>query len=238
MNVLELIKSSLRLVGAIASSETPASDMAVDAREALNLLLAEWHNNGLVSLTERQTFDVTGDVHEYAIGPGQTWDGNTPLKILSAYLTLGTYDYPLAIIGESEYMHLFDKSVKARPTKLCYVAGTGTGIAYLHGSPDTDYTITILNQKAFVEYTNNTTEINLPNGYLQALRYSLALELLPEYPNVPQNIVGIIMSRAQEAVGAIKKTNLKRPRQMTAGASFTGNSDNGGTYDIDSDAFL
>ena len=38
----DLIRSSLRLIGAISSSKAPAADESMDALEALNMMLNSW----------------------------------------------------------------------------------------------------------------------------------------------------------------------------------------------------
>ena len=42
MVTADLVRSILRLIGAISSSETPAADEATDTLEAMNMLLASW----------------------------------------------------------------------------------------------------------------------------------------------------------------------------------------------------
>jgi hypothetical protein len=232
MTVLDLIKSSLRLIGAIASSEVPNSEMVNDAKEALNSLLGEWHNKGLVSLTEQQTFNISSGSLSYTIGTDMTWNGNKPLKVLSAFISLNSVDYPLEIIGESEYMDISDKSVSCMPSKLFYLPGNNTGTVFLYGKPDQAYTITLLSQKAFTTYTSTSTSVDLPSGYLSALKYALAIEIAPEYESSPSQW---LLSRANETISAIKRTNLKKPKAMQFDGIFSGG---GGTYNVESDTFV
>ena len=84
MTVLDLIKSSLRLINALASGETPDANSANDARIALNVMLDSWHNEGLLTLMEEQSFSVVSGTSVYSIGAGQPWAGNKPLKIDTA----------------------------------------------------------------------------------------------------------------------------------------------------------
>lgn len=233
MTVLELIKSSLRGIGAIASSETPSSDAVSDAVELLNMLLEEWHNEGLVAQSERQSFAVSEDTYEYTIGDGLTWDGNAPLKIISAYIALDGNDYSLKIIGEDEYMNIPVKDESGVPSRIYYERSGSTGTVFLHSSPEDDYTITMLSLKAFTAYSAGSvgTTINLPSGYLSALKYALCVEIAPEYETTPSDW---ILKRANETLAAIMRTNLKKPKPMTFDPLF---SNSYGRYNAVSDTY-
>lgn len=232
MTVLDLIKASLRLIGALAANSTPNAEAERDGREALNLLLGEWRNRGLLTINERQTFNVVASTYSYTIGTGLTWNGRAPLKVLSAYLRIDTTDYPLDIIGESEYMEIEDKAVVARPSKLHYAPSADTGTIYLYGSPDVNCTITILNP-IVTNYTSGSTTISLPSGYLQALKYALAVELIPEYDNIDPTLLQLIIRRANETMSAVKSSNLKKSKPIQFDTPFNGI----GYYNPDSDTW-
>ena len=50
----DLIRSSLRLIGAISSSEAPAADESMDALEALNMMINSWGAVRFLSRTRQQ----------------------------------------------------------------------------------------------------------------------------------------------------------------------------------------
>jgi hypothetical protein len=231
MTVLDLIKASLRTLGVLAAGETPSNEEATDCRQALNLLLQGMQNEGLLSLTEQQTFDVAQSTISYTVGSGQTWDGNKPLRILSAILRYdSTDDYPLEIVPESEYLDISLKNTEGRPRVLMYVPGETTGTVYLYPKPDHAYEAILLSQKAFTEYTAGGTTISLPNGYLAYLKYALAIEIAPEFEREPS---AWVLKQEQRYKEIIQRTNLKRPRQMQFDPLLTGY----GKYDIQSDTY-
>ena len=233
MTVLDLIKASLRVLGILAAGETPDAQQSTDARQALNLMLGEWDNDGFLTLREQQNFSVSSGTASYSIGDGETWDGNKPLKILVAYLRDSDgYDHPLTIINEKEYMEIYDKDSEGRPTRLFYQPAETTGTVYLYPEPDDAYTIYLLNHKEFTEYTALTTTISLPSGYLNALKFNLAVEIAPEYEREPSQWV---ISQATKKLAAIKSTNVKKPGPMKFDNALTGQP---GIYDIDSDSYL
>jgi hypothetical protein len=230
MTVLELIKVSLRAIGAIASSQTPSSNASSDALEALNLLLGEWHNNGLIAFPDIQTFNAVAGTKVYTIGTSMTWNGRCPLRIISAYSTIDDIDSPIKVISESEYMEISEKDESGIPSMLFFSPSGSTGTVYLYGNPDQNCTITILSNKPFTAYTDMSTTILLPDGYLSALKYALAVEIAPEYEAIPSDW---LLKRANETLSAIKKTNLKRPVPMKFNTPFSGS----GTYNIETDTF-
>ena len=220
MTVLELITAAYRKFGAIGAGETLSSGMSQDGLEALNLLLEEWENDGTITLTEQQTFNVTASTYSYSIGDSETWDGNKPLRILEAYVTISSYDYPLTEIYEKEYMRISDKDVEAYPTSFCYVPAESTGTVYLYPSPSTNGTITMLNNKAFTQYTELTTTVDLPNGYKPALIWNLSAELYPEFEQ--KDTPAWLLSRAEKTLNAIKTTNTRRPIPLKFDPILTG----------------
>jgi hypothetical protein len=231
MTVLELANAILRKSGSIASGETLRAEALRDCIESINLLLEEWHNDGIIALSQSQTFNVVSGTQSYTIGPAMTWAGSKPLKIIAAYLTINTIDYPLSIISENEYMGVADKTVSETPTLLYYVPSESTGTVNLVGKPDQNCTITILSNKAFTAYTAGSETVTLPDGYKSALVYNVALEVWHEYEKSDPPV--LLVKRAQETLTAIKRTNLKKPAPMQLEGPFLSN----GTYNFDSDTF-
>lgn len=228
MTVLELIKSSLRLLG---YTETPLAKPQADALEALNLLLQEWQNEGLLALKETQSFSVSSGTASYSIGDGETWDGTAPVKIITAYLRDSDgYDTGLKILNNVEYAKLHDKDISTKPSKLYYEKVGDNGVVYLYGEPEASYTIKIISNKAFTAYTSLSTTIELPAGYLSALKYSLAVEIAPEYETTPSVW---IMKQAIDKKAIIKRTNLKKPSTL----NFQGMLYPKRTYNADSDTW-
>lgn len=227
MTVLELCKAVYRIMGVIAAGETPDTGQNSDFKEALNLLLGEWENMGLLSLSEEQQFTAATGTASYSIGSGETWDGNKPVKINAAACRIGGIDYPIEIINEDSYLNISDKSSTGIPNKLYYRPSGSTGTIYLSPAPAAAYTIIITNNKAFTTYSSDGTEIDLPAGYLSALKYNVAVELYPEFEMEPKQWV---VSRAFSTLEAIKNTNSKRPPTMLTDTQ-------GGVYDIDTGTY-
>lgn len=227
MTVLDLIKSSLRLINALASGEVPGAAMQQDAKDALNMMLDTWQNEGLLTLQEEQSFAVVAGTSVYSVGPLQTWAGHKPLRIESAVLRDPVNrDYCLIEYRYSDFIRIYDKASRAAPSIFAYTPGTTTGIFYLNPVPEQNYTVKLLSNKAFTQYTSLTTAIELPAGYLEAVKYNLAMRLLPEYGT---DVNPLVPQQAKEMLIAIKKTNIKKPPRLQYERTFS----RAGAYDIE-----
>lgn len=208
MTFLELISSAFRKIGIAGEGETLSAQMLTDAKESLNLILEEWENDPDLALTTEQTFSSVASTASYVVGNGQTWDGDKPLKIMSAYTTISSVDYPLTVISEKEYMEISIKSNTGIPEYIMYAAAEETGTVYLYPTPADSGTITILSSKAFVQCTDLTADVSLPKGYKSALIYNLAIDLSSEYEI---SIKPIVAAKAAETLSLIRDSNRKIP---------------------------
>lgn len=208
MKVLDLINASLRLFG---YSDVPTAEQAATAREALNLLLSLWENEPLLALHERAQYSTTIGEAEYAFGVGLTWDGAFPCRILRAgVLERGeTVEYLASIVSDKEYEEITDKTILGCPWALMPLKSGSTGTVYLYPVPDKIYYVNLLTTKKFPEYSDLVTEVDLPAGYVDALKYSLAVELAPEYESTPSQWV---IAQAAAKLAAIKAMNVENPR--------------------------
>ncbi len=215
MKVIDLCNAALRLIGVVDPNDTPPANIINTTIEALNLLLQEWHNKNLLSFTEQQEFNTTYGITSYAIGYGYEWDGYTPLDIIHAVIN----DVPLTIINENEYMNLPDKNTLGKPYFLWYKKYELTnystlknmGRVFLYPSPDGIYTVKLCSLLPFTEYTlemATQTDIDLPDGYLTALKFNLAADIAPEFGKQPEPF---ILKRATETLNALKTHKLKLP---------------------------
>ncbi len=72
----QIIKSALRKVGAIESSETPSASMVSDCAEALNMMVKEWDTLGIHLWTEAEgALFLQPGQYQYSLGTGSTDHG-------------------------------------------------------------------------------------------------------------------------------------------------------------------
>ena len=207
MTVGELLKSSLRLIGAIATGETPSNDEMKDALSALNTMLDGWSAHRLtVYATTQESLTLTAADYEYTIGSSGNLNTTKPVKVLSAFTRDSSgQDYPVEVYTDRErYNALIDKDASGRPEELFYVPSHPLGYLYLYPAPDTAYTLYIESLKPLSALSGYTTEISLPTGYERALKYNLAIELAPEFGvSVPAEVAAVAM----ESYRAIANVN-------------------------------
>ncbi len=211
----DVIKRSLRLIGAIASGETPAADMAQDALTTLQALQDEWQLDPLNMIaTVREVFSVTANVQDYTIGPLADFARDfTPIDIDAAALLLASStppdtEIPLSIWTEQQWQaQLVKPLTNTLFTGLKYEreTSTGLGLISLWPIPTTAVNSIVLYLNTPVpRFPNLSTVVTLAQGYENAYVYQLAIELAPEYG---KPIDTIIRERATEALARIKRAN-------------------------------
>ena len=76
------------------------------------------------------------------------------------------------------------------------------------------------NRTVFTQYTSNDTTIDLPQGYLPALKFNLAMEIAGEFESEPSLIV---QRRAMDTLKNVKRlNNLHRVPRMRYKSSQPG----------------
>lgn len=217
----DLIKSSLRLIGAIATGETPSADELTDALGVLNDLVESWSAQQLTLFaTTDQVFTVTAGKASYSIGPGGDWAGFRPVDIASAFMRYGGIDYELSQIEGERYNQIALKAASAPVAQwLHYSPDFPLGTVILWPVPSVSGAqVTLSCNTPLSTITNPAQTINLPPGYSRALRYALAIELAPEFGvQAPADVV----KTAAAAMSAVKRANKRTP-VLTCDDALTG----------------
>lgn len=214
----DLVKGAMRLIGAIATGETPTANEMTDALSVLNDVLEYWNTQSLaVYQTSTEQFPTVGGQATYTIGPAGNWNTKRPVDIGDpAVCTFQGVDFPIDIIGQAEYDLIPLKTQQQSIIeKLLYVNDWPLGKITLWPVPNAVVTITLDTQTQLTAVTDQSTAISYPPGYAMALRYQLAIALAAEYGIEPSPTV-IAIGRSSFA--ALKRTNRKkRTSQFDAG---------------------
>jgi len=209
MVTTDLIRSSLRLIGAISSSETPASDETMDALEALNLLLSSWGASRFLSKnTQTITHTLTGAT-SYTIGSGGDIDTIRPSAIFTAYYTLGGLDYPLQVLDYKTYSEIGTKNIGAipeyvvlkpdYPLSTIYVFPVGSGGVL---------TLSAVRPQVELDINDDVQDI-YPPEWIRAIKYNLAIEIAPEYG---VTVAPEIVALAKEAKDTVMRSMISIPK--------------------------
>lgn len=209
MTVRELIKSSLRLIGAIASGETPSADEFTDSLSALNGMLGSWSNQSLlINSKKREVFNLVSGQQAYTIGTGGNFNTVRPTTILgAAILKTGSdpFESPLDLINQQQWAEILNKDTAGSLSQKLYAEGTfPLETINLWPKPDASDQIVIYSQKPLTTFISANDEVSFPVGYDRALRYNLAVELAPEFG---RQLSPEIMAIAIESKSEIKALN-------------------------------
>ena len=165
---------------------------------------------GTYYLSQVQTV-VSGALTSYA---------QRPQSISSAFVRTvnsitGTLDYPVSVISLEKYELIGIKTLPGPWPRAVYYQPSEP-VATLNYWPNPSqgemHLITTNNLLQFKSLTDNVT---LPEGYESALRYNLALRLMPSYGKSNQMQVEMIRALAQQGKSVIKRTNMQ-PQQSAS----------------------
>lgn len=214
--VRDLIKGSLRLIGALATGETPPAEETSDALMVLNEMIASWSTENLfIPAQTKEVFPLVAGKGSYTMGPGGDFDTTRPIDIRQVMVQENAaspaYELPVEIITVDEFARITAKSTTGSISSLAYFEGTAPlETINLYPVPNAAKNIVIYSAKLVASFASINDSIDLPPGYLKALRYGLAVELAPEYgrESSPSIINGAIESKEN-----IKRQNIK-PRYL------------------------
>jgi len=179
-SVRDVIRSSLRKIGAVAAGETPTAAEEQDALKAFNSLLENWFGEGVVVFASvKETKTLTASDAEYTWGSGGDITTTRPNEVLGAFIRDGTTDHPIDIIGERQYRGISDKSTEGRPEKLFYQPEYPLGKIYLYFTPNSAYALHLWSRKVLAEVTAIAGDVAFPPQYKRAIEFNLAVDIAP-----------------------------------------------------------
>lgn len=218
MTAQDLITSSLRLIGVLASGESLGANEATDGLSSLNDMLDSWStNNLLIPNKVREVFALTSSQQTYTMGQSGSPSFSTarPIHIEDVYVQVGSgsnvIERPVQILTMQEFADIKLKTLQSTFPIYCYPEGTYPNETLnFWPIPSAADNIVIYSAKPLANLSSLTTAISLPPGYQRALRYALALELAPEYGRPVSEDVA---AHASAAIADIKRINY-RPRYL------------------------
>lgn len=205
--VSDLIRSSMRLIGAIATGETPTADEVSDGLLVLNDLLENWSTETLsVWGSSNQTFNTVANQATYTIGPTGNWVAARPQDIGDAYCNFSGVDFPIKVISQEQYNEINLKTMKQPIVeRLLYVNEFPLGVVTLWPVPTQAAPITLTMNRILSFPVATTDVLTGPPGFLKAIRYCLAVEFGPEFG---RDASPTVMSIAVDSKGDYKRSNL------------------------------
>jgi len=210
--VSELIHSSMRLIGAIAAGETLETTELNDALVTLNQMLASWNTEG-ASLVARKrlTVSVSGTNGPFSLS-------ERPVRIESASVASGGIDSQLDIVDSAGWEATPEKQAQTVYVRKLYCDyGYPTAAVYIAPIPRLAGQLEMWIYVTMTQFASLTTIIDLPPGYEIALRYNLAIALLPEYPR--SEVDPSLPAQAQNYKASIVQLNAGNHMKSQAAAA-------------------
>ncbi len=204
-----IVDRALRLIGAIASGESPTTAESNDGLTALNAMISSWQTEKLFVYAFVETaFTLTPSDGSYTVGPSGNFSLTPrPPKIEQCFIRDSDIDYPVELIDKARWYGIPDKtSTSDIPLYAYYEPSLATGTLQLWPVPNAANSLRIITWTTLAELASLATTITLPQGYERALAYNLAIEVASEYEKaVPDSVARIAM----ESKATIKRTNIR-----------------------------
>ena len=208
-----VIDRALRLVGAIASGESPTTQEGTDALAALNNLIETWQTEKLVVYAYVDTaFTMVVGTSSYTVGPAGNFALTPRPSVLeNVFVRASNIDYPVQIVDSDRYFAIPDKTTRSDIPNMAYYEPTlSTGTLKIHPVPSAANSLHIVTWTPISSLATVGTTVTLPPGYERALAYNLAVDIAPEYQlPIPPSVVAV----ARESKAAVMRANQ---RQMIA----------------------
>lgn len=216
-----LVRRAMRLLGVIATGETPTADEMNDGLGSINDLLQNLSLQNLAVFgSSVETFATIAGQAIYTIGPGGVWNTNRPVRIAGdGICTFNGVDFPVSPMGQGEYDAIGLKT-QQQPIveKYLYVNDYPLGIITLWPVPSGIVNIGLNTDRILTQVDSISTPMIFPPGYLLMFRYALAILLAPDYG---VQITPEISGPASKALADIKRAN-KVPRRSTFDGALVG----------------
>jgi hypothetical protein len=233
----DVITASLRKIGvlAIEAGEVATAAAATAGLDDLNMMLKSWATRRLVlrAPTLLGGFALTAAKYSYSVKVSGDLNTACPLSVLSAYYRDASgYDYPLDLLTREQYDGYFDKAVTTgAPQALFFDPGATqqaarAGTIYIYPVPDSaaTYTLYIEALVSLTSFATLTTAYTLPDEYLEAIVYNLAVRLAPDYGRPTPAEVAAIAKASFDNICRLNAPQLVRSVDMPGcGGSGGGN---------------
>ena len=235
MQVSDILRIALQKGGAIRKNESPDAGELQDALTALTVMLHSWAARRLmVRATVQESVATVDGTGAYTVGVGGALNTAKPIKIVSAFLVDSNNLKTLVSVVDKDVFDSYGDSLisEGRPISLYYDPGaaqqaTQTGTMNLYPIPDAVYTLYINSTKPFVDFTDIADTVTFEPPYEEAIIYSLAVRLWPEYHKPEVQVPASIYEIMKESMEIVETMNT---RQVVSETDLPGS--RGGGYNV------
>ncbi len=213
----DLLRSSFRCIGQLRPGFGHSPSELTDGLFILNAMLDSWSTDDLNAFCELiQSFTLTPGVQTYSIGSGGAFNGARPTRIDKGTLVVlsnpaSPLRMDLRLMDDEEWQSInLQSTASTLPRKLFYNPTFPLGTVNLWPSPtEADKVELSSAQNLAGGFTAGTDAFVAPPGYLDAVRYQLAVRLAMEWDKPLKD--GVMML-ATEALAKIQRLNAPTPQ--------------------------
>ena len=212
----DLLASACRLIGVLASGETLPNDIAADGLMVLQQMIDSWNADRLTVFTITiDEFSLTPNQQVYTYGVGGNFNAPRPAKLYRASIVSLTnpnqpLELPIDIYTDLDWQNQPVHNITTSLPNALYDDGAFPfrNLSYWP-IPTVVVKTRLYGWTALNTFANLTTDHKFPPGYLEALRYNLALRLIAEMPGEYNPIMAQTTGMlAVESLARIKSMNL------------------------------
>jgi hypothetical protein len=210
---LDIVKSARRLLNIDAVGESIPDSDADESLYVLNMIISSWNNQRLMLYEVKNiTGTLTANKNPHTIGPaGADITADRPLRIERAFTRItGTstpVDFSMEQVTNNRYQEFVVKNISTSyPTHFYYAPANPTASIYLYPVPSQALQLHLSVWMKLSALSTLNTTLAMPEGYENALRYALAVDIGPMYGK-PQTRGGAIYERASQLLRDIKAVN-------------------------------
>jgi hypothetical protein len=222
--IKDLLRSSFRCVGSLRVGFGYSPSELADGLFVLNAMLDAWAADDLnAPCTLTSVYPLITPKQVYTVGPGGDFNGPRPTRIIDAkYIVMDNPSQPLWLplkaINDQEFLSIhLPLTASTIPQRLYYNPTYPLGTATLWPVPQNsaDSVAICAEQPIGGGITSDTAIFSVPPGYLDAVRYQLAVRLSMEW-GLP--LKEGVLALASEALAVIQRLNAPTPQmQVNAG---------------------
>lgn len=207
----DIINSALRLIIALQSGEVPSAAESQDALFILNQMIDAWNAEQLmIFVIQREVFSLVSGQQVYTMGPGGNFNTARPAKIdrisvINFYNPPQPLELPLDYITQQEWQNVPVKSIQSALPQLVWddQAFPLRNLSYWPIPNSTPLQTAIYDWVALSYFQNLTNQFIFPPGYVEAIRYNLALRLAPEWGATARPDVVALAEQSKSRVESI-----------------------------------